>query len=741
MRLFLCGLLTVLTLLVLGCSSSDTTSKEAAVLDQQQSTTMGQSDTQSVIDSSVEEDLFVSDSLVSAMLELARQHYLSATNAQLNGDRERTVTQFEESISILNDLSYYPDIESNRDFSDLSKTVIDDYETHIAKIDTLDTESSIFALREKLNQFTESQDSVDAGPPTEVIGGTTIPLVTNKIVDQHIAFFQGKGRVHMERWIYQSGKYFPILRRILREEGVPEELTYLAMVESGLNPVARSWARAVGMWQFMKGTGRMYGLRTTSWYDERRDFEKATRAAARHLNDLHAEFGDWYLAMAAYNSGAGRVYRGIRRSGSTDFWTMRRYLPRETRNYVPSFIATAIIFMNPKEYGFHGIDLADELEFETVSVDDCVDLETLASCANTEASVLRELNPELVHWCTPPATRAYELRVPPGGSKDFVKRYAAIPDDQKRNWIMHMVRRGETLGGIARKYGIGTDIVMEVNKIKSARRLSIGKSLMIPIPRGSTQYASVMERRDNVSERTATRKKVNTGRVEKALAASKRYAPANRDNSEELTYIVKKGDTIGHIAEWYSCRAADIRNWNDLPYGRTIHPGQRLTVWVKKSDLAKYEKINSMSFAKKEGTTATTVPAPSDDANGGGTRYTVRPGDTLEKIAQEHNVSIKQIKGWNNLRSSRINAGQELIIYIEAANVNTSSSNKNVDVKNLPSDVRAISYRVKSGDTLWDIARAHSVEEIDIKKWNDLRRNTIYAGQELLIYKDKVAAK
>ncbi len=740
MRLVLLILVSPALMWIVGCSSSDTTSKQATEGEHQQADQTVQPETLAVIGSSGEEDLFVSDSLVSAMLEIARQHYLSATNAQVNGDRERTVTQYEEAISILNDLSYYPDIESNRDFSDLSKAVIDDYETHIAKIDTLDTESSIFALREKLNQFTESQDSVDAGPPTEVIGGTTIPIVMNKLVDQHIAFFQGKGRVHMERWMYQSGKYFPLLRKILREEGVPEELTYLAMVESGLNPVARSWARAVGMWQFMKGTGRLYGLRTSSWYDERRDFEKATRAAARHLSDLHAEFGDWYLAMAAYNSGAGRVYRGIRRSGSTDFWTMRRYLPRETRNYVPSFLATAIICMNPKEYGFHGVERADEIQFETVSVDDCVDLETLARCASTDASVLRELNPELVHWCTPPATKGYKLRVPPGGSEGFAERYGAIPDENKRNWIMHTVRRGETLGGIARKYGIGTDIVMEVNKIKSARRLSIGKSLMIPIPKGSTQYASVMERNESVSKRNPTRRKINTDRVEKALAASKRYAPADKDNSEELTYIVKKGDTIGHIAEWYGCRAADIRNWNDFPYGRTIRPGQRLSVWVAKSDLAKYKKINSMSFAEKERTTATAATAPSDDSNGAGKRYTVRRGDTLEKIAQEHNVSIKQIKGWNNLRSSRINAGQQLIIYVEAADVNTSSSNESIDVKNLPSDVRVISYHVKRGDTLWDIARAHSVEEVDIKKWNNLRRNTIYAGQELLIYKDKVAA-
>ena len=221
----------------------------------------------------VSEDEYVkSDSLIGEMLEVARQHYMSATTAQANGDSLRASIQFEQALSILNELSYAPEIENNRDFNDLSKAVIDDYGLYIAKTDTLNPESSVFALREKLNQITEISDTLDPGQPKEVAHGTTIPLVMNRLVEQHISFFQGKGREHMERWLHISGKYFPILHGILRQEGVPEEIAYLAMVESGLNPRARSWARAVGMWQFMKGTGSLYGLASTPWFDERRDF-------------------------------------------------------------------------------------------------------------------------------------------------------------------------------------------------------------------------------------------------------------------------------------------------------------------------------------------------------------------------------------------------------------------------------------------------------------------------------------
>ncbi|HXX63585.1 MAG TPA: LysM peptidoglycan-binding domain-containing protein [Bacteroidota bacterium] len=682
-----------------------------------------------------------SDSVVAAMLEQARQHYLSAIAAGENHDSTRSAGQFEEAIAILDQLSYVPDIEGNRDFNDLSKAVIEDYEQYIARIDSLSPESSIFALREKLNQATEIADSSGNGGPTQVIkSGTTIPIVINNLVEQNIHFFQGRGRSHMENWLRLAGRYFPIMKKVMREEGVPEEIVYLAMPESGLNPMARSWRKAVGMWQFIKGTGRLYGLSGNFWYDDRRDFEKATRAAARHLRDLHDEFGDWYLALAGYNSGAGRVYRGIRRSGSTDFWEMRRKLPRETRNYVPQFLAVTAIGLNPSAYGFDNIGAERPIEFERVTVDDCVDLDILARCAGTDLETMRMLNPQLVQWCTPPGVKNFELRVPFGTALRFRQNYAQIPQEQKRDWIVHTIRRGETLATIAKKYGIPSEVIQQANHLSSTRRLSIGRTVAVPVPRGSERYAElvalsagtepVLKSRGSVEELRASGK----SRMSKALTYARQHQPADPRNKKRLMYTVKKGDTIGHIAEWYGCRAADIRNWNDLAYGRPIRAGADLAIWVDKAEVARYEKINDMTFEQKQASVPKEAEVAEESTADGSQDYTVRKGETLEKIASDHSVSISDLKRWNKLRTSRINAGQELVIHEEGHDAAPPQKSKQASpVKPAKSGEKVVIYTVKRGDTLWDIAKAYNVEPRDLKSWNTITRNKIFTGQELII--------
>lgn len=386
-----------------------------------------------------------------------------------------------------------------------------------------------------------------------------IPVVVNAQVVKWLEYFQGAGRKHFLRWLSRYERYSPMIIQVLREHGLPEDLVYLAMIESGFQPVARSHASAVGMWQFMRHTGSLYGLRVDWWVDERRDPFKATIAAAQHMSDLYEQFNSWYLVAASYNAGAGKISRAIRRYNTEDFWELSktRFLRRETKDYVPKMLAAALIAKNPDAYGFREIHYLDPIQFEIFEVQQSTDLRKVAEALTISTEELRELNPELRHPYTPPDVVSYPLRVPVGSASTLatgvdVEQFKA---DLRKSHIVHTAKKGESLMSVARRYGVNSITLADLNSYSRrsrSRRLVPGTTIMVPM---------VDQNRDR-----------DTTRIRRAA-----YTP-KPTNKESMRYRVVSGDTLWSIAKRHNVTVTDLKTWNRAAQRNKIHPGMTLTI-------------------------------------------------------------------------------------------------------------------------------------------------------------------
>jgi len=378
-----------------------------------------------------------------------------------------------------------------------------------------------------------------------------LPLTLNSQVEYFINHFQGHGKASFARWLARSARYAPMMKEVFRKEGLPEDLVYVAMIESGFTLHARSVANAVGPWQFMSATGRRYSLRIDQWIDERKDPVKATVAAAMYLKDLSGMFnGDWYLATAGYNAGENKIFRAIDKYNTSDFWELTKgsYLKRETKDYVPKLLAAAIVAKDPARYGFAAAVAVPQIEYDTVTLPGRTDLELVARLTDTTCQSIRDLNPALRHWSTPPNYPDFELRIPKGTRARFEAEYVKVPEQErfseKTVYARYTASRKDNLRSVARRFNISTGELAELNGLSRKDRVA-GKVLIVPA-RQSVHFA-------------------NEGK-QPARQADNRY------------YTIRKGDTLPALARRFKVSTKLLAVWNNLKTKAVLAPGKRLII-------------------------------------------------------------------------------------------------------------------------------------------------------------------
>lgn len=530
-------------------------------------------------------------------------------------------------------------------------------------------------------------DCIDGAP-------YNIPLVYNKRVQNSLAFIVTRRKHTMENLLSRSHYFLPLMQKLLAEHNLPTDLSYLPILESGYNPYAYSYAHASGLWQFIPSTGKIYGLRINYWLDERRDPLKSTVAAIQYLKKLYNDFNDWYLALAAYNCGEGRVSRALARSDNTDYWSLR--LPRQTMNYVPQFIAYQIIGKNPQCFGFT-ISPEEPFAFDTVHLSDCIDLNKIAEGIGIEYTALKRLNPHITRWCTPPDIENVTVYLPPGLSDTCKKFFTTLSDEDKVRWYRYRIKSGDNLISIARRFKVSVNAIKSVNKLRSSFIVA-GRSLYIPIP-VSKKYPPISSH--NPSQ----------------IAQNKQHRPSSTVTDQELKnqgtsfkYTIRFGETLYGIAEQYNMSVQEICRWNCISNPRMIRAGTVLTLYEK-------SKV-------KNRTTAVATESPANKKV-----YTVQAGDNLYSIAQQLGITMQSLAQWNNknLHHPLIHPNEILVYYQEeelSSDLALKSNNENTD--------EMILYKVKRGDNLSALCELFSVNLATVLKMNNLKTTSVIRPGDII---------
>lgn len=568
----------------------------------------------------------------------------------------------------------------------------------------------------------------------------SLPIELNERVMREIHFLSKTVPYFTESSLSRKTAYDSMITARLKENQMPPDLIYLPLVESGYKLKAYSRAKASGLWQFVPATGKSFGLDSDYWVDMRRNPERATEAGVAYLTYLYKEFGDWLLAMAAYNCGEGRVRRLLREARADSlpepitYWDLK--LPKETMHYVPRILAAMIIGHFPEHYGFK-VEKQTRTPFDTVTVNECVPLAEVAPVVGITIDELQDLNIELLKQTTPPTYESYTLRIPAGTREVFLEAYEKMDKSKWSRWDFHKVKKGETLSAIGRKYGLSAAQILSANALKTTK-LSVGQSLLIPLP-------------------------------SKTKAAPK---PANEQLLSRGNYLVKKGENLATIARRFGISAAQLREWNSLGKNSSLRAGQMLLLkkpkelpreyQVKAGDTYQsiadsfdisFEELMKLNNASRKRLVVgqTLKIAPEETARPQplvvkrDSTHKVASGETLTGIAKLYGATVTDLRNWNGLETaSHIRTGQILrVTPPETSRFELIPPERpGPETPNTGAPVRKILYHtVKTGESLWDIARSYGVTIQQIVEWNKLEDTKVKVGARLEIRRELSAAE